>query len=142
MNQHEILIIEDDPVSQRLLSEVVTRLGFKVKIATNGAEGLLFFIRDDRYSAVLLDIMMPEVGGEIFLSVLESLERRKLLASKPRIIIETAVTNYEQLRRYMESTLVYAVHHKPLATDALIDDLKRVLFDEALSAGLGRDSSA
>lgn len=57
-----ILIVDDDEPTQNLLRAVLRRCGYGSDVASNGwqAIGLL---REKRYAAVILDMMMPEVSG-------------------------------------------------------------------------------
>ena len=57
-----ILIVEDDEPTRKLLDAVLTRSGFSTAFATNGREAMRL-LRTTNYAAVVLDIMMPEVGG-------------------------------------------------------------------------------
>ncbi len=57
-----ILIVEDDEPTRKLLDAVLTRSGFSTAFATNGHEAMRL-LRTTNYGAVVLDIMMPEVGG-------------------------------------------------------------------------------
>lgn len=61
MKEH-ILIIEDEAAIQSILSELLTDAGYKVTTASDGLDGITKF-REQRYSLVLLDIMMPKIDG-------------------------------------------------------------------------------
>ncbi len=60
------VLVADDEMSVRVLaSKLLKRMGFEVILATDGAEAVrLFRERADRISLVLLDMTMPEMGGE------------------------------------------------------------------------------
>jgi CheY-like chemotaxis protein len=57
-----VLIVEDDEPTRKLLDAVLTRGGFSTAYATNGREAMRL-LRTNDYAVVVLDIMMPEVGG-------------------------------------------------------------------------------
>jgi DNA-binding response OmpR family regulator len=57
-----ILIVEDDPVLMRGLSDVFTRKGYEVLAASNGAVGLTRAI-EQQPDLILLDLMLPKVNG-------------------------------------------------------------------------------
>lgn len=60
-----ILVIDDDPSIRKVLSLSLERLGYSVKLATNGQEGLDFLSADDlEPDCVLLDIRMPVLTGK------------------------------------------------------------------------------
>jgi DNA-binding response OmpR family regulator len=59
----KILIVEDDRATRKALQQMFEAEGFQVLPAANGAEGLAAY-RRDRPSFVILDLKMPEVGGQ------------------------------------------------------------------------------
>src|ERR1043165_4774825 len=59
---HPILIVEDDPPTQMLLETLMQRYGFGSVTAGNGAAAIDQLAARD-FTAILLDLMMPEVGG-------------------------------------------------------------------------------
>lgn len=63
MEKKYILIIEDDPKIRRYLELELVHEGYKVDLAENGEKGLALF-RENNYSLVLLDLMLPEMSGE------------------------------------------------------------------------------
>lgn len=60
--KERILIIEDETAIQSILSELLTDAGYSIEIASDGMEGVTKF-REQSYSLVLLDIMMPKIDG-------------------------------------------------------------------------------
>ncbi len=61
-----ILVVDDKANVRQLLSEYLTRQGFKIVTATNGREAL-YAARHEMPDVILLDIMMPEMDGYEFL---------------------------------------------------------------------------
>ncbi|WP_297597694.1 response regulator transcription factor [uncultured Cetobacterium sp.] len=62
-DKKSILIIEDDPKIRRYLELELIHEGYHVELASNGKIGLNKF-RENSYSLILLDLMMPEISGE------------------------------------------------------------------------------
>jgi DNA-binding response OmpR family regulator len=60
--QQPILIVDDDEPTQRLLQAVMHRSGFRSEVAANGREAIAL-LQTRSYGAVVLDMMMPAVGG-------------------------------------------------------------------------------
>jgi diguanylate cyclase (GGDEF)-like protein len=58
----KILIADDDPVSRRILSKIVTDLGYEPVTVSNG-EDTLKYVKQNKCSVVLLDWMMPGMDG-------------------------------------------------------------------------------
>jgi len=57
-----VLLAEDNPVNQQVLTLMLERAGHRVAIANNGREALEALERDD-YHLVLMDVQMPEMDG-------------------------------------------------------------------------------
>ena len=67
MEDIHILVVEDDPDINRLLCKILTDGGYQCRAAFSGSEGLLWAERYD-YDLVLLDLMLPGLTGEKFIS--------------------------------------------------------------------------
>lgn len=63
MLKKNILIIEDDPKIRRYLELELVHEGYKVDLAEDGQIGLELF-RENNYSLILLDLMLPQMSGE------------------------------------------------------------------------------
>ena len=57
-----ILLVEDNPINQKVASRVLEKAGHVVTIAGNGVEALTQ-VSDSKFDLVLMDIMMPEMDG-------------------------------------------------------------------------------
>ncbi len=62
MNKLKIMIVDDDPNIQQLISLYLTREGFDVSTAAAGDEALRIF-KNDPPNLMLLDIMLPVMDG-------------------------------------------------------------------------------
>ncbi len=78
-----ILLIDDDPQVHDLLGQMLNREGYRIEHATSGPDALTM-VQKVRPSAILLDIMMPQVDGW---TVLSALKRDPDLADIPVIIV-------------------------------------------------------
>jgi two-component system, sensor histidine kinase and response regulator len=58
----DILVIDDDPVSRKIVEGFLTRTGFNLFTAVSGEEGLKL-LEDYSIDIVLLDVIMPGLGG-------------------------------------------------------------------------------
>lgn len=68
-----ILIIEDDPKTAAYLRKGLSENGFKVKVATEGGEGLNLALTSE-FDLILLDVMLPDIDGWQVLKKLRSRE--------------------------------------------------------------------
>jgi sigma-B regulation protein RsbU (phosphoserine phosphatase) len=58
-----VLIADDHPVSRRVLGSMLTKWGYEVHLADDGAEAYRMLQKEDAPPLVLLDWMMPEMDG-------------------------------------------------------------------------------
>lgn len=59
----KVLIAEDDPLSRRLLEATLSKFGYEVVLAADGAEAWAILQSPDAPSLAILDWMMPEIDG-------------------------------------------------------------------------------
>ena len=67
MDTSHILIVEDDPDINRLLCRILEGAGYQCRQAFSGSEAMLWAEQYD-YDLVLLDLMLPGLTGEEFIS--------------------------------------------------------------------------
>ncbi len=82
----KILLVEDEKIMINLLEKKLTQEGYEVTIATNGEEGLKL-IKELKPDIVLLDIIMPKMGG---FEVMEEMNKDPELAKIPVVIISNS----------------------------------------------------
>ena len=78
-----ILVVDDDPVIQKLLAVNFEMEGYRVVTAGDGIEGIERVHRD-RPDLVLLDVMMPRMDG---IEVVRNLKADKATAGIPVILL-------------------------------------------------------
>jgi signal transduction histidine kinase/FixJ family two-component response regulator len=57
-----ILLVEDNPLNQRLASILISRQGYAIQVASDGAQALEH-LRHQAFDLVLMDIQMPNMDG-------------------------------------------------------------------------------
>lgn len=62
MPPRRALIVEDDPAIRKLVEKLLTRKGIEIETAADGMRALEK-LRSGTYSALVLDLMVPEVNG-------------------------------------------------------------------------------
>ncbi len=67
---NRILVVDDNEESRELLGELLQGLGHDVHLAQHGKEALSILPRLPGPCTVLLDLNMPEMGGELVLRTL------------------------------------------------------------------------
>ena len=82
----KILLIEDEKIMVDLLRKKLTKEGYDVSVAWDGEEGLAK-MRESKPDLILLDIIMPKIGG---FEVMEEVIKDKELKKIPIIIISNS----------------------------------------------------
>lgn len=112
-----VLVVEDDRGVRDLLVTVLSAEGFAVRTARDGLEGLLK-LQICEPAAVVLDIMMPDVGG---LRVLDELAEEH--AEIPVIVVTGKPEAAEQACERLGSENVF---DKPFDIDELVSRIRAV----------------
>jgi two-component system, sensor histidine kinase and response regulator len=58
----QVLLVEDNPINQYVVAEMLRRLGVLVSLAANGAEAV-DLVRENTFDLVLMDCQMPKMDG-------------------------------------------------------------------------------
>jgi len=82
----EILIIEDEKILLELLQKKLAQKGYEVRIAEDGIVGLEK-IREKKPDLILLDVIMPKMGG---FEVMKELQKEEAFSKIPIIIISNS----------------------------------------------------
>ncbi|KPJ73262.1 hypothetical protein AMJ48_02250 [Parcubacteria bacterium DG_74_1] len=82
----KILLIEDEEIMIDLLQKKLIREGYKVSVARDGEKGLKA-MKEARPDLVLLDIIMPKMGG---LEVMEEMAKDQELSKIPVIVVSNS----------------------------------------------------
>ncbi len=80
-NKIKILIVDDNPLIQHIVSMMLTKLGIRADFAANGQEALCS-VENTPYDLVLMDILMPKMDG-----IEATRFIREKMSSGPKIII-------------------------------------------------------
>ncbi|GAA95044.1 uncharacterized protein L969DRAFT_95980 [Mixia osmundae IAM 14324] len=84
-----VLLAEDNPINQRLMSRIITRLGWSCRTADNGQIAVELAITD-YYHCVLMDLSMPLMSGFEATQLIRAKERSGELQGRLPILALTA----------------------------------------------------
>jgi DNA-binding response OmpR family regulator len=117
-----VLLLDDDPSMQRLVSKILKDEGFKVDVVLTGREAIAA-IAKGQYDAMLLDLMMPHEGGLTVIRHLESSDKGKL----QRVIVLSGSPE-SVLGNVRDS--VAGIVQKPFEATELIGAVRRITKSE------------
>jgi DNA-binding response OmpR family regulator len=117
-----VLVVDDDaPVSSLFKKELIA-LGYGVDVAENGEEGLLL-AKTSKPNLIILDMIMPKIGGREFL---EKLRANKTTFSTPVMIVSHLDSNVERQKCAELGIECFIVKHKSSVAD-IIDQAHTIL---------------
>jgi two-component system response regulator QseB len=114
-----VLVIEDGPYIGEMIRTALEDEGYRVRIQTTGRAGLAA-ARRDRPSAIVLDLMLPDIDGQDILRALREDAATRLV---PVIVMSAVAASL----RPDERRHVQAVIRKPFELDDLFQALARVV---------------
>jgi DNA-binding response OmpR family regulator len=112
-NPSRVLVVEDDPSVRGLLHTLLTAEGYDVSTASDGLAGLVKAAQT-LPDLILLDLMMPDLGG---VRVLEELREDPELDETPVVVVTGQVDAVPGMRRVLGDDNVFV---KPFAVAELL----------------------
>jgi DNA-binding response OmpR family regulator len=109
----QVLVVEDDPSVRGLLDTLLTSEGYRVTTASDGIEGLSEAAAH-RPAVILLDIVMPDLGG---MRVLEEMQANPLLAGVPVLVLTGRLEAIGPLQDQLGADRVFS---KPFGVEDLL----------------------
>ncbi|GIT97234.1 ATP-binding protein [Sulfurovum sp. TSL1] len=126
-----VLVAEDNKINQKLILNVLGRLGIEVTIANNGQEALEQRMKNE-YDLIFMDIEMPVMGGMEATGQIISYERKNHKAHIP-IVALTANALAGDREKYMSAGMDSYLS-KPIDLEAL-NHLFQTYFEERIIRG-------
>lgn len=116
-----VLVVDDEDVLSRVTARRLRSRGYEASTAASGVETLAT-LGQERVDLVLLDLMMPVMGG---IEVLKAIRTRWSAADLP-VLVLTARTDQETLDEALAAG-ANGVVVKPPAFEALVAEIRRQL---------------
>ncbi len=96
-----ILVAEDNGINQKLISEIIKKLGADIEIANDGEEAVALY-KNNQYNLVLMDVQMPVLGGIEATQKIIEWEKANQLKHTP-IVALTANALHGDREKYLRS---------------------------------------
>jgi signal transduction histidine kinase/DNA-binding response OmpR family regulator len=113
----DILVIEDDPADRALIVDTLAAAGYSVETAATGAQALAK-LRDRRFDAMTLDLILPDMSGVDLLARMRSETRN----TDVPIVVLTVVAEEGAVAGFTVSDVLA----KPIDSGALLKALQRI----------------
>jgi len=124
MKTNEILVVDDDIISQNMLRTSLSGAGYSVIIAYTGMEAIKL-ARERLPNLIVLDIMMPDIdGGE----VAEILRKDPKTMAIPIIFISSLVSEHEEKAGSRKDVVSFLA--KPYNRVKLLNEIRRYLYKD------------
>jgi CheY-like chemotaxis protein len=113
--RNKVLVIEDDYATSKLLSNYLTKWGYDPLIV-NSEEQILNMIEKEKFLAIIMDIVLPNING---LELLKKIHEHKNTKHTPVVICSVEA---EQQKAFMLGAVEYFV--KPIQYKFLVEVLQ------------------
>lgn len=117
----KVLVVDDSETIRQHVAEALTRAGFQVVEASDGAAGLQK-VSQQEFSMIILDVNMPLLNG---LEMLERLKQDPKTANIPVLMLTTEAQRSMIERARHNGAKAWLI--KPIKVESLISTVNKVL---------------
>lgn len=111
----KVLVVDDDRYNVEILSAMLDLRDYEIDTASNGSEALDCF-EHNHYDLILMDIMMPELNGNVATQIIRALEKPD---DVPTRIIAVTAKQPDGNREIWEDSGFNGYLIKPFTEDSL-----------------------
>ena len=113
-----MLVVDDNVELADTFKELLQLYGYQVTVANNGVQALKFIL-DETVDAIVCDLSMPQLEGDMFYAATQRM-RPKLCERFVFVTGNAQNPKYEEFFLRVKSPVLY----KPVAIDQLLNSLK------------------
>jgi CheY-like chemotaxis protein len=125
MDRKNVLIVDDDIVTQNMLKTALGNAGYALIVASNGREALEL-AAGKLPDVIILDIMMPDMDGGEVADVLKKNPRTKDI---PIIFLSSLISKEEEKTGAKKDIVSFLA--KPYNREMLLNEVRRYLYNGA-----------
>jgi CheY-like chemotaxis protein len=115
------LVVDDDPVSRRMVTAVLERAGLDVVESTDGCEAWVE-LTDTPFDIVITDREMPEMDG---LELIRTMRRSTVVAAVPIVMLTASPRDARGTEANREGASAFLT--KPVSSRELVDTVRALL---------------
>ena len=116
-----VLVVDDDEKVTRLLEANLSRAGYQVKTAPNGADAMRLLLQEP-FHLVVADVEMPQLDG---LELVALVRADKVLQNLPVVLLSAHDSDTDMMHGLLHGADIYLT--KPFQPDELITAVSRLL---------------
>lgn len=135
--RQNILVVEDNENTRRLLETILRSSGYEVTLAPDAEEGLRV-LREATVDLVLLDLFLPGADGVQFLRARAEMEPER----QPPVIVVSATEDMDTLRPQLRELGAKMALRKPFDVQELLDGVSRYATKRTAKAAASPAASA
>ncbi len=118
-----ILVVEDDPDNQNLISRILLNQGYDVSVASDGLDALFLLVKQD-FDLIISDVNMPNLDGFKFMEI-----KNQKGIKAPLIFLTSRLDDEDEIKGLELGALDYL--KKPIKKDMLLIRVKKALSRQA-----------
>lgn len=120
---YKILIAEDFEPSRKIMSEILSALGYEYETVANGYD-VIFALKDKKFDLILMDLQMPMLDG---FETIEHIRRNLNYPVNTIPVIAMTGMDYSELSQTYKEEGFDGIIQKPFSLDQLDNLLKKLL---------------
>ncbi len=117
------LVVEDNPINQKMIQHTLKNMGITSDCANNGQEGLKTYISNSQYDVIFMDIQMPVMNGIEAAQEIIKYEKSKNITHTPIIAVTANALKGDREKFMAEGMDEYV--SKPINLDRFIEALEK-----------------
>jgi two-component system chemotaxis response regulator CheY len=117
-----VLLVDDDPLIQRLYGHFLSSASIEVMLASGGREALKL-LETENPDAIVMDIIMDDQDG---LTTLREIKKRESLKNIPVIIITSNIQANSLFQQEARAAGAAAFLTKPFSPNLLVSEVERL----------------
>jgi CheY-like chemotaxis protein len=125
MAKKEVLIVDDDMITQNMLKTTLSNAGYNYLVASSGREALEQ-AAGKLPGVIILDIMMPDMDGGEVAEILKKNPRTKEI---PIIFLSSLISKQEEKTGAKKDIVSFLA--KPYNREMLLNEVRRYLYNGA-----------
>ncbi|MBD3383014.1 MAG: response regulator, partial [candidate division Zixibacteria bacterium] len=118
----KVLIVEDDPVSLKLMDSILTKKGYETVATTSGREAIDYLDSGKLVDLVISDVMMPEIDG---FQLLKYMNSHKKIQNIPVMLCTARNDKSSVLKGLDLGARDYIA--KPIKAELLLEKVERMI---------------